>query len=186
MCHSFWKNSSCKALKAKSILHGTTGQRFGGLMLQSLNVMQHFYIFRCVTLSRGNWFPRIFMAHEINVYGFMAQYATWKWYIQDPWNRNYHFSFFTTPEISECNFHGPWYLQHTNFSWLMNPSARYFMQFHEPWKPLSTFHRKFMAWKIGHENEISVFRALKNAFLGLQWHFHGIFITLQFIVFACG
>ena len=37
MCHSLWKNSSCKA---KSVLHGTTnGQRFWGLMLQSLNVI---------------------------------------------------------------------------------------------------------------------------------------------------
>ena len=68
-------------------------------------------------------------------------------------------------------FHGSWTLV-PDISW----------QFHEPWKPLSTFHRKFMAWKIGHENEISVFRALKNAFLGFKWHFHGIFITLQFIV----
>ena len=61
-------------------------------------------------------------------------------------------------------------------SWTLVPDISW--QFHESWKPLSTFHRKFMAWKIGHENEISVFRALKNAFLGFfmtfSWDFHNI------------
>ena len=64
-------------------------------------------------------------------------------------------------------FHGSWTLV-PDISW----------QFHEPY-PLSTFHRKFMAWKIGHE-------LMKYLYSGpwkmLSWVFNDIFMELQFIV----
>ena len=111
----------------------------------------------------GNWFLRIFVAHEINVYGFTAQHGVhlmvYSWppiisHISRPL-KPLSVIFMAYGIYNAPTFHGSWTLV-PDISW----------QFHEPWKPLSTFHRKFMAWKIGHENEISVFRALKNAFLG--------------------
>ena len=124
----------------------------------------------------GNWFLRIFMAHEINVYSFMDQHGTYLMVYSGPMKS----------KLSFLTFHDPWNLW-VYFSWPMESLIhQLFMaqetyivpdiswQFHEPWNPLSTFHRKFMAWKRDHENEISILRALKNAFLGFQWHFHGI------------
>ena len=67
------------------------------------------------------------MAHEINVYGFMAQHGTYLKAYSRPMKSKLSFLILTTPEISECNFRGSWNLLHTNFSWLMNPGSRYFM-----------------------------------------------------------
>ena len=65
-------------------------------------------------------------------------------------------------------FHGSWNLV-PDISWQSVMSRE---------NSLSTFHRKFMAWKIDHEHEISAFRALKNAFPGFlmsfSWDFHNI------------
>ena len=142
------------------------GQRFWGLMLQSLNVIQCFYIFRAVILSRelisynfhGPWnqciwfhsptwhvFNGIFMTHEIEI---IISHFSWPL-------KSLSVIFMAHGIYKTPTFHGSWTLV-PDISW----------QFHGPWKSLSTFHRKFMAWKIGHENEMSVFRALKNTFLG--------------------
>ena len=112
----------------------------------------------------GNWFLRIFMAHEINVYSFIAKHGRYLLVYSGPMKS----------KLSFLIFHDPWNLW-VHFSWPMESllhqlfmaHATYIVpdiswQFHEPWNPLSTLHRKFMAWEIDHENDIFVFRALKN------------------------
>ena len=155
------------------------GQRFWALMLQSLNVIQYFlHISGCDSIQGTDFlgfswlmtsmygptwhiFNGIFMTHEIEI--IISHFSR-------PL-KSFSVTFMAHGIYNTPTFHGSWTLV-PDISW----------QFHEPWKPLSTFHRKSMAWKIGHKKEISVFRALKNDFLGFKWHFHGIFITLQFII----
>ena len=119
------------------------GQRFWGLMLQSLNIIQYSYTFRGVILSiyPGNWFLRIFVAHEINAYGFMAQHGTYLMVYSRPMKSSLiifsHFSlplkslsaiFMARGMYNTPTFQGSWTLV-ADISW----------QFHEPWNGIDNF-----------------------------------------------
>ena len=163
ICHSLSKNSSCKALKAQSVLHGTTWPKIlsfnvavtwcytvflyisGCDSIQGTDFLGFSWLMKSMYGPTWHIFNGIFMTHEIEI--IISHFSL-------PL-KSLSVIFIAHEIYNTPTFHGSWTLV-PDISW----------QFHEPWKPLSTFHRKFMAWKIGHENEISVFRALKNAFLG--------------------
>ena len=106
----------------------------------------------------GNWLLRIFMAHAWNqciwFYG-----PTWHIFngIFMTHEIKIIISHFSRPLKSPSVIfmaHGIYNTPTLHGSWTLMPDISW--QFHEPWKPVSKFHGKFMAWKIGHENEISV------------------------------
>ena len=67
-----------------------------------------------------------------------------------------------------------------NFSWPMKTIFSTFVNF--SW-PMKTTPPNFMVQMDAMKPEISVFMAIKNAFIGFSRHFHGIFMKKKFIVY---